>query len=220
MRRAYGVTLLEILTVIAIVALLIALLIPVIHSSVRRSRETRCISNMRQLVAALLAYRQDYGQFPPYAQYVFPYTKSREVFVCPHDYARDAGGANWFFGGNRYARQNRISLSYFYFADPIVDHELLIRTLPEVDPNHGILACVLHGDCNFLHGCRHVSPPTVYLCCHGLTLRARIDGSVQRVMTYIRPCTDPDGSRGYRRDYWNLFTDAPCPPTICRSTCE
>lgn len=220
MRRVYGITLIEILTVMAIVALLIALLIPLISSSVRRSRATQCISNMRQLVAALLAYRQDYGQFPPFAQYAFPYTKSREVFICPHDYAREEEGVNWFYGGNRYARQNRISLSYFYFADPATGRELLVRTLSEVDPNHGILACLLHGSCNRLPGCRYKIPPMVELCCEGLTLRARIDGSVQHAKSYVRPCVDSDGSQAFMRDYWNLFTDVPCPPTICRSACD
>lgn len=219
MTRERGVTLIEILTVLVIVALLVALLLPLIPAIKRRGNETHCITNMRQLVTALLAYRQDYNEFPPFAQYAFPYTKSREVFLCPLDHAREWGGVNWFGGANRYAREQRISLSYFYFADPVGRYRELLRLLPQNDSNHGILACLLHGDC--LANCRHDIPPTVEACCQGLTLRARIDGSVQRAYTYVRSCIDPtDGAQSGIRDRWSLFTDVPCPPEVCSRYCH
>ncbi|GIV05194.1 MAG: hypothetical protein KatS3mg016_0769 [Fimbriimonadales bacterium] len=220
MKRNSGVSLLEILTVLVIIALLIALILPLINTSRERARVTQCFSNMRQLAAALTAYRQDYGEFPPFVQYVFPYAKSREVFLCPRDYLRDYGGANWFGGGNTYANRHGIKLSYFYFADPVGRFEQLRHLLPERDPNHGLLACLLHGDCKPY--CRGTTPPAaVEFCCEGLTLRVRLDGSVQRAKTYLRPCTDPaDNQAGYVRDRWNLFTDVPCPPEVCRRNCH
>lgn len=218
MRTARGITLLELLVAVMIIALLVALILPVITASKHRAKEVHCISNMRQLTAALIIYRQDYEQFPPFAQYVFPYVKSREVFLCPHDHAREWGGVNWFGGGNLYARENRISLSYFYFADPVGRYEQLTERMPKVDSNHGILACLLHGDCD--PACRFNIPPAIENCCQGLTLRVRIDGSIQRVHTYLRECTDPADGMGLQiRDRWILFTDVPCPPDICSRNC-
>ncbi len=213
-----GVTLIEVLIVIAIIALLMALLLPVLLSARKKAHETTCISNMRQLVAALLQYRQDHGDFPPFVQYVFPYTKNQEIFLCPYDFARELGGANWVGGSNRYASENRISLSYFYFADPVGNYRRQVELLPQVDPNHGVLACLLHGSCPSY--CRNVSRPVIENCCQGLTLRARIDGSLQRVYTYMRPCNASDNLPTEIRDRWKFFTDAPCPPEICPKDCH
>jgi len=52
-RNHYGLTLMELLVVIAIIVLLVALLLPVIQSARYTARDRVCISNMRQLVAAL-----------------------------------------------------------------------------------------------------------------------------------------------------------------------
>ncbi|MCS7273588.1 MAG: hypothetical protein NZ550_05515, partial [Fimbriimonadales bacterium] len=76
----------------------------------------------------------------------------------------------------------------------------------------------LHGDC--LPTCRNDIPPCAETCCQGLTLRARIDGSVQRARTYLRPCIDPaDGTESAVRDRWSLFTDVPCPSEVCSRNC-
>jgi type II secretory pathway pseudopilin PulG len=217
MKRS-AVSLVELLIALALIALLMALLLPVLLNARRRAYETTCLSNMRQLAAALAQYRQDYGDFPPFAQYVFPYVKDRRIFLCPHDHADAFGGVNWFGGGNLYARQNRISLSYFYFADPVNNYKRQIELLPLLDPNHGVVACLLHGSCD--SGCRDNIPPAIENCCQGLTLRVRLDGSVQRVRTYLRPCIDPyDNAPTAIRDRWNLFTDVPCPPDVCTRNC-
>ncbi len=218
MRRIDGISLIEILVVILIIALLAALLMPVIVASRHKAHETQCISNMRQIVSALLMYRQDHGDFPPFAQYTYPYIRNREVFLCPYDHAREFGGVNWFGGGNLYAREHSISLSYFYFADPVGRYEKLIELMPQRDSNHGLLACLLHGTCR--SGCRYSIPPSVETCCEGLTLRTRMDGSIQRAHTYLRPCIDPaDNTSSAIRDRWNLFTDVPCPTEICSENC-
>ncbi|MGQ9657751.1 MAG: DUF1559 family PulG-like putative transporter [Fimbriimonadales bacterium] len=223
MRRSTGLTLMELLVVVLIIALLVALLLPVVSASRNRARTTACMSNMRQLVSALLMYRQDNGAFPPFAQSVFPYTKSREVFLCPLDYAVEWGGANHIGGRNPYARDNRIALSYFYFADPVnydgSSYKDLIRLLPEKDPNHGLIACVLHGT-PIDPGCRNYNPPIVENCFEGTTLRARIDGSVQRAHTTMCYYIDPsDGALTGVLYRWYLFTDEPCPPEVCPYPC-
>lgn len=59
-------TLIEFLVVIAIVAILAALLIPVFSDFVARAKGVTCANNMRQVGAALMLYRgENNGYFPP-----------------------------------------------------------------------------------------------------------------------------------------------------------
>jgi prepilin-type processing-associated H-X9-DG protein/prepilin-type N-terminal cleavage/methylation domain-containing protein len=59
-------TLIELLVVIAIIAVLAAILSPVMASSKDRARSVACVSNLRQLAAANLAYAaENDGQFAP-----------------------------------------------------------------------------------------------------------------------------------------------------------
>lgn len=58
-KRAF--TLIELLVVIAIVAILAAILFPVLMAAKDSARTTRCANNMRQIGAALLMYAQDHG---------------------------------------------------------------------------------------------------------------------------------------------------------------
>src|SRR5687768_2014988 len=55
-----GFTLLELLVVIAIIALVAGLLFPVFAGVCGKGRQSACLSNTRQLGAALMLYAQDY----------------------------------------------------------------------------------------------------------------------------------------------------------------
>ena len=52
-------TLIEMLIVIAVVAVLAALLFPVLSKTRARARQTQCLSNLRQLSLATFQYAQD-----------------------------------------------------------------------------------------------------------------------------------------------------------------
>lgn len=58
-RRKVGFTLIELLVVIAIIAILAAILFPVFAKAREKARQTKCISNQRQIVMALLMYAQE-----------------------------------------------------------------------------------------------------------------------------------------------------------------
>jgi len=60
MRKVKGFTLIELLVVIAVIALLIALLVPVLRSARERGQRAVCLSNLRQLTLAWVAYANDH----------------------------------------------------------------------------------------------------------------------------------------------------------------
>lgn len=65
MSQKKAFTLIEILVVIGIIALLAAILFPVLSSARERARSTNCMSNQKQIALALIQYTQDYGRLFP-----------------------------------------------------------------------------------------------------------------------------------------------------------
>jgi len=88
-RKAF--TLIELLTVIAIIALLAAILFPTFSRARENARGTSCSSNLRQLGLGLIQYTQDYDEkLVPngaagliWAEILQPYVKSDQVLRCP-----------------------------------------------------------------------------------------------------------------------------------------
>jgi prepilin-type N-terminal cleavage/methylation domain-containing protein len=64
-RTRIGFTLIELLAVIAIVALLLALLLPVVQASREAARKTQCLSSIRQIGIAVTSYVSNHGLYPP-----------------------------------------------------------------------------------------------------------------------------------------------------------
>ena len=78
-RLARAFTLVELLVVVAILALLISLLVPSLVRARRQAASMRCASNLRQIAAAMHEYTCDYADRFPIAQYI---DEAREAFVC------------------------------------------------------------------------------------------------------------------------------------------
>lgn len=60
MRKGKGFTLIELLVVIAVISLLIALLIPALRAAKEQGQRAVCLSNLRQLTFAWLAYAEEH----------------------------------------------------------------------------------------------------------------------------------------------------------------
>ena len=99
-RRGWGFTLIELLVVVAIIAMLIAILLPSLSRARAKARDSVCQSNLRQLGLATTYYAQDCDGRLPYIlrhessvavrfyQYhqlfnFWPYLKDLDIFICP-----------------------------------------------------------------------------------------------------------------------------------------
>ncbi|HRF58475.1 MAG TPA: prepilin-type N-terminal cleavage/methylation domain-containing protein [Fimbriimonadaceae bacterium] len=96
MKRHRGVTLLEVLTVCAVLAALAAIAYPILAQVKERARQTGCESNLRQIGVALQVYRSDYGGDGRYGDPIemgLPLSydaanrhamlPAKEVWICP-----------------------------------------------------------------------------------------------------------------------------------------
>ncbi len=109
-----GFTLIELLVVIAIISILASILFPVFARARAKGRQAACISNVHQIILAILMYSQDYDEtivrgdcdYSPattadqWYNGIFAYTRNRQILFCPD--RKDSGpgyGLNWAASG-------------------------------------------------------------------------------------------------------------------------
>ncbi|BBO24361.1 MAG: hypothetical protein AMXMBFR19_09220 [Chthonomonadaceae bacterium] len=63
-RKKHAFTLVEVLVSIGIIVILAALIMSAALKSVDSAKSTVCISNLRQIYAAMMVYREDNGEYP------------------------------------------------------------------------------------------------------------------------------------------------------------
>lgn len=200
----HAFTLIELLLVVAIIALLAALLLPAFQQARRKSYEPVCINNLKQFHVAFAMYREDYGDSPKYQSWLLPYLKDKRVLHCPADFYKH--GAGWWGSDSP---TSYINTSYHYYR-PFCDHyrELMER----LEPNHGIAVCVLHG--------KRIrqKPGVAEFDFVGRVLRLRLDGSVSNAYAPLLCIKYPRGSPEHAtqtRHRWYLFTDVrPIPKEV------
>lgn len=202
-RTVSGITLIEMLVVLLIIALLSSALYPLILSVRKKSYETMCLSNMRQLGTAWLIYSEDYGDYPPSIVELRIYVKSTEVYRCPADRFQGLQ--------KRYTEILGLPVSYL---DLVPDEpDLPIRsTLRRIDANHGIIACALHGEPLFGVFLPDLDPVTSST---GKVFRVLNSGSVKIINVEPYCYRAPGGGRVRERSLWRILSDLPCPAPFC-----
>lgn len=88
-----GFTLIELLIVIGIIALLLAIAVPVVSRARAAAKQATCINNLRQLAGAFHLYaQQNNGLLPEpsatmlsWESSLLPFTTTSAVFMCPSD---------------------------------------------------------------------------------------------------------------------------------------
>jgi len=129
--RRDGFTLLELLVVVAIIAMLAAILFPVFASVREKARQTTCTSNGKQIGLAFMQYIQDYDEITPdpcfplsgntnhaetLGTLLSPYIKSVDLWRCPSDtlHVRTVD----YLPTSPYGGYDNVSYAYnFYFLE-------------------------------------------------------------------------------------------------------
>ena len=155
-------TLLELLVVVAIVALLSALLFPVFAQAREKARQTVCLSNLRQIGTGTLLYTQDFDETLPLYQYdtltywcggrtaagqplnktrglIYPYLKSGDIERCPSY----TGGDN--LGGTGYGINRRLMFTVGFRPRPAALSDLSLPTDSILFGDAGIPDFPVHG---------------------------------------------------------------------------
>ncbi len=93
MKSDRAFSLVELLVVIAIIAILAALLLPVLSGVKLRALQTKCLNNVRQLSLASFMYVSDNGRSAGYQNPAYPggnwmgymmdYAKAKDLLLCP-----------------------------------------------------------------------------------------------------------------------------------------
>jgi prepilin-type N-terminal cleavage/methylation domain-containing protein len=86
--RRSAFTLIELLTVIAIIAILMGLLFPAIGTIKESARKTQAKNDVTNIVAAVKQYYTEYGKYPPLVEGVATSTDDKDTAVGE----KDAGG--------------------------------------------------------------------------------------------------------------------------------
>jgi prepilin-type N-terminal cleavage/methylation domain-containing protein/prepilin-type processing-associated H-X9-DG protein len=122
MKGRRGFTLIELLVVVAIIAILAAILFPVFSQAREKARASTCLSNIRQIGAAVHMYLQDYDELMPlafvagrprqtWAALIHPYEKSWNLHRCPNmPEALVSRGGPSIWTDPRYATEENLSV--------------------------------------------------------------------------------------------------------------
>ncbi|MEP0767385.1 MAG: type II secretion system protein [Fimbriimonadia bacterium] len=183
---AVAFTLVELLVVLAIVAALAGIILPVVTAAKRRAQEIPCTTNLRNQWVALSLYCDDRGSgwvhAPLYLSEIRPYLRCDEVFLCLAD-PRPRGLPLYPLViqslpsvKNEILVPYQVSYVYARQCRPL-NAELTWMRFLRSHPRIGVVACLWHGGkCFEFPPWIDPYPVPVYV---GRVLRVRTDGTVE-----------------------------------------
>jgi prepilin-type N-terminal cleavage/methylation domain-containing protein len=174
-QRAF--TLIELLTVVAIVGILASLLLTALSSAKKKSRIAFCTSNLHQVSMAVNMYVDDTSEQPGVTNLMDRnYLSSSKIVLCPEDKT-----SNWGLllqsPPQPITSTNTAGQSFSYMMHPMSWDISLWKRLMHGPNSAGISACQLHG-----LGNQQTSDAENY---SGLLLRAQRDGAVVRRQAFL-----------------------------------
>jgi prepilin-type N-terminal cleavage/methylation domain-containing protein len=189
-------TLIELLTVIAIIAVLASLLMTALVSAKKKSRTAVCTVNLHQISLALNMYLDDEGKHPSVdVLAASKYLPSRKSWLCPEDKTANWGrlvalfssGIITFGSGNSPPPTGAPSggvepAPYSYLLYPLDWDEDSWKRLMRAGSSAGVSACQLHG-------LGKQENPNVHNY-SGLLIRGQRDGAVVR-RQFFWPSSQP-----------------------------
>ncbi len=212
--RRHGLTLMELVVAVAIIAMLVMLLLPVLVQARKRGYEPTCISNLRQLHVALMNYYDDHSEsFPDLQRQLWSYVSDKRILKCPADFI-PYGAASLGPNPADMPPETWTQTSYFYVGDQFFIHREVredsqivdyLERLREADPNHGLMVCLMHGEpvqAEYIFEVRSAQQM------RGKILRLRKDGSVQHARSEFTCYRWLEDSPVFGiRLPWQMFTD-------------
>lgn len=166
--RRHAFTLIELLVVIAIIAILAAILLPVLTQAKEAAKKTTGVAHIKQMNLAVIMYASDYEDTFPLANRalppswnamlwildVYPYTKSLDIFLNPQGPPNPVNNLDWKYVGGTYGTiPNAAIKNVPYYT---VSNFPITRVLNIVGARHGgVMGSwnVPPGDPNYGRGC-------------------------------------------------------------------
>ena len=190
-----GLTLVELLAVLAIIGALIALLLPAVQSAREASRRTRCTSHLRQVALAMHGYESTFRVLPKFA------IKNYSFHVALLPYVEQQALSEQF---------SRLSISAMKYEGPLRFQRVLVYECPSDSSCHAARQLMAvtnyHGNWgtgnqrygnNGIFSYHDTEPGYVRF----LPLSAITDGLSQTAM--LAEVVASDRSRSGRRAFWN-----------------
>jgi prepilin-type N-terminal cleavage/methylation domain-containing protein len=219
--KSRAFTLIEILLTIAIIALVAALIFPVIAKGKKSAFTASCTEQLRQIGIATELYLAESDAFPPTLDALVETRclDDARLLLCPSDPFQEttmksySGQLFYRCPGYRYPNLKLIHEQSYVSLFPYFKLPYLVDAMERADSNHGLVVCRLHGAPTdrfalAMQGekefCEHA-----WWMTEGTLLRLRKDGSVQRAQLRFRPLDS-----GFGLSIWNLYTDAPQPKSF------
>jgi prepilin-type N-terminal cleavage/methylation domain-containing protein len=132
MMKRRGFTLMEMLIVVAVIATLAGIGVPLVRSALAKSREAACLTQLRSLGVALEGYLQDHNQIlpelamgrssrgedaPVIETVLLPYVETPDAFKCPQDEREFAKSGSSYFWNHLQSGLPVTKLAFFGIDD-------------------------------------------------------------------------------------------------------
>lgn len=199
-----GFTLLEILTVVAILALLFGIALPVYTQARRAGMRTETVSNLRQIGVQLAMYESDNDGMP----------KSFEQLQASNHRLPDSlflakGDPFRKFGSLKRDCDNSLSLVPTSYDNNLDWPDHMKQELEAFDANYGLIACRVYGNrTDYFQKAQANFCDNKNFAFEGVLLRLRKDTSVQTAKLPLHWGVNPGSSRvGPLFSVYDLYTD-------------